>query len=171
MGLEDIAMFRAIPTATIFYPSDGVSIEKAVELAASTKVLIISSHQKYIGSYPHTPKKLLVLIPIPPKSYGSLSTYPQKDMGPYPHTLKMLLVLISIPSKCYWSLPPYSQNAIGPYLHTPKMLLVLTSILPKCYWSLPPYSQNVIGPYLHTPKMLLVSHSLPHYVICPPTLM
>nr|XP_029538881.1 transketolase-like isoform X1 [Oncorhynchus nerka] len=37
MGLEDIAMFRAIPTATIFYPSDGVSIEKAVELAASTK--------------------------------------------------------------------------------------------------------------------------------------
>ncbi|CAB1315386.1 unnamed protein product [Coregonus sp. 'balchen'] len=37
MGLEDMAMFRAIPTATIFYPSDGVSIEKAVELAASTK--------------------------------------------------------------------------------------------------------------------------------------
>uniref|UniRef100_A0A8C7UJ60 Transketolase n=1 Tax=Oncorhynchus mykiss TaxID=8022 RepID=A0A8C7UJ60_ONCMY len=37
MGLEDIAMFRAIPTATIFYPSDGVSTEKAVELAANTK--------------------------------------------------------------------------------------------------------------------------------------
>uniref|UniRef100_A0A8C7VQL1 transketolase n=1 Tax=Oncorhynchus mykiss TaxID=8022 RepID=A0A8C7VQL1_ONCMY len=37
MGLEDLAMFRAIPMATIFYPSDGVSIEKAVELAASTK--------------------------------------------------------------------------------------------------------------------------------------
>ncbi|KAM6981045.1 transketolase [Aplochiton taeniatus] len=37
MGLEDLAMFRAIPTATIFYPSDGVSTEKAVELAASTK--------------------------------------------------------------------------------------------------------------------------------------
>ncbi|XP_029631934.1 transketolase isoform X1 [Salmo trutta] len=37
MGLEDMAMFRAIPMATIFYPSDGVSIEKAVELAASTK--------------------------------------------------------------------------------------------------------------------------------------
>ncbi|XP_041701856.2 transketolase isoform X2 [Coregonus clupeaformis] len=37
MGLEDIAMFRAIPTATIFYPSDGVSAEKAVELAANTK--------------------------------------------------------------------------------------------------------------------------------------
>uniref|UniRef100_A0A671YH41 Transketolase n=1 Tax=Sparus aurata TaxID=8175 RepID=A0A671YH41_SPAAU len=37
MGLEDVAMFRALPTATIFYPSDGVSIEKAVELAATTK--------------------------------------------------------------------------------------------------------------------------------------
>uniref|UniRef100_A0A8C7LKW8 Transketolase n=1 Tax=Oncorhynchus kisutch TaxID=8019 RepID=A0A8C7LKW8_ONCKI len=37
MGLEDIAMFRAIPTATVFYPSDGVSTEKAVELAANTK--------------------------------------------------------------------------------------------------------------------------------------
>lgn len=39
MGLEDIAMFRAIPTSTVFYPSDGVSTEKAVELAANTKVL------------------------------------------------------------------------------------------------------------------------------------
>lgn len=38
MGLEDLAIFRAIPTATVFYPSDGVSTEKAVELAANTKV-------------------------------------------------------------------------------------------------------------------------------------
>ncbi|KAF0034892.1 hypothetical protein F2P81_012650 [Scophthalmus maximus] len=37
MGLEDMAMFRALPTATIFYPSDGVTTEKAVELAAITK--------------------------------------------------------------------------------------------------------------------------------------
>ena len=37
MALEDLAMFRAIPTATIFYPSDAVSTEKAVELAAQTK--------------------------------------------------------------------------------------------------------------------------------------
>uniref|UniRef100_A0A8C2ZG73 transketolase n=1 Tax=Cyclopterus lumpus TaxID=8103 RepID=A0A8C2ZG73_CYCLU len=37
MGLEDVAMFRALPTATIFSPCDGVSTEKAVELAASTK--------------------------------------------------------------------------------------------------------------------------------------
>uniref|UniRef100_A0A8C4XCS9 Transketolase-like pyrimidine-binding domain-containing protein n=1 Tax=Erpetoichthys calabaricus TaxID=27687 RepID=A0A8C4XCS9_ERPCA len=38
MALEDLAMFRAIPTCTVFYPSDGVSTEKAVELAANTKV-------------------------------------------------------------------------------------------------------------------------------------
>nr|CAD7586687.1 unnamed protein product [Timema genevievae] len=37
MGLEDIAMFRTIPGATIFYPSDAVSCERAVELAANTK--------------------------------------------------------------------------------------------------------------------------------------
>ncbi|XP_043654642.1 transketolase-like protein 2 [Drosophila teissieri] len=37
MGLEDIAMFRTIPGATIFYPSDAVSTERAVELAANTK--------------------------------------------------------------------------------------------------------------------------------------
>ena len=30
-------MFRAIPTATVFYPSDAVSTERAVELAANTK--------------------------------------------------------------------------------------------------------------------------------------
>lgn len=38
MALEDLAMFRAIPTCTVFYPCDGVSTEKAVELAANTKV-------------------------------------------------------------------------------------------------------------------------------------
>nr|CAD7425918.1 unnamed protein product [Timema monikensis] len=37
MGLEDIAMFRTVPGATIFYPSDAVSCERAVELAANTK--------------------------------------------------------------------------------------------------------------------------------------
>lgn len=41
MGLEDLAMFRAIPGATVFYPSDGVSTEKAVELSANTKVTMI----------------------------------------------------------------------------------------------------------------------------------
>uniref|UniRef100_A0A8C9RHE1 transketolase n=2 Tax=Scleropages formosus TaxID=113540 RepID=A0A8C9RHE1_SCLFO len=37
MALEDLAMFRAIPTCTIFYPCDAVSTERAVELAANTK--------------------------------------------------------------------------------------------------------------------------------------
>lgn len=38
MALEDLAMFRAIPNCTIFYPSDAVSTEYAVFLAANTKV-------------------------------------------------------------------------------------------------------------------------------------
>ena len=37
MGLEDLGMFRAIPGSTVFYPSDAVSAERAVELAANTK--------------------------------------------------------------------------------------------------------------------------------------
>lgn len=39
MALEDIAMFRAIPHCTVFYPSDAVSCERAVELAANTKYM------------------------------------------------------------------------------------------------------------------------------------
>ncbi len=34
MGLEDLALYRAIPNAVVFYPSDGVSAERAVALAA-----------------------------------------------------------------------------------------------------------------------------------------
>eukprot|EP00069_Balaena_mysticetus_P015253 bmy_09139T0 len=37
MALEDLAMFRSVPMSTVFYPSDGVSTEKAVELAANRK--------------------------------------------------------------------------------------------------------------------------------------
>ncbi|XP_061592025.1 transketolase-like protein 2 [Cololabis saira] len=37
MALEDLAMFRAVPTCTVFYPSDATSTEGAVELAANTK--------------------------------------------------------------------------------------------------------------------------------------
>ncbi|XP_055696152.1 transketolase-like protein 2 [Lutzomyia longipalpis] len=37
MGLEDIAMFRTVPGSTVFYPSDAVSCERAVEIAANTK--------------------------------------------------------------------------------------------------------------------------------------
>jgi len=34
MGLEDLAMFRAIPGAVVFYPSDGISAERLTEIAA-----------------------------------------------------------------------------------------------------------------------------------------
>ena len=37
MALEDIGMFRSIPNCVVFYPSDGVSCECAVELAANYK--------------------------------------------------------------------------------------------------------------------------------------
>ncbi|CAK6444493.1 unnamed protein product [Pipistrellus nathusii] len=37
MALEDLAMFRTIPNCTIFYPSDAVSTEYAVFLAANTE--------------------------------------------------------------------------------------------------------------------------------------
>jgi len=37
MALEDLAMFRSIPGSTVFYPSDAVSCERSVELAANTK--------------------------------------------------------------------------------------------------------------------------------------
>ncbi|XP_066257070.1 transketolase-like protein 2 [Euwallacea similis] len=36
MALEDLAMFRVIPGATVFYPADAVSTERAVEMAANT---------------------------------------------------------------------------------------------------------------------------------------
>lgn len=36
MALEDLAMFRAIPNCTVFYPSDAVATERACELAAQT---------------------------------------------------------------------------------------------------------------------------------------
>ena len=37
MALEDLAMFRAIPSAVVFYPSDAVSCERAIELAGGYK--------------------------------------------------------------------------------------------------------------------------------------
>lgn len=37
MALEDLAMFRSLPTSTVFYPSDAVSTERACELAANTR--------------------------------------------------------------------------------------------------------------------------------------
>ena len=38
MALEDLAMFRSLPGCTVFYPSDAVATERAIELAANTKV-------------------------------------------------------------------------------------------------------------------------------------
>jgi len=40
MALEDLAMFRAIPNAVIFYPSDAVSTEKLVALAADHEGMV-----------------------------------------------------------------------------------------------------------------------------------
>lgn len=37
MALEDLAMFRSVCGSTVFYPSDAVSTERALELAANTK--------------------------------------------------------------------------------------------------------------------------------------
>ena len=37
MGLEDLGIFRSIPNCAVFYPSDGVSAEWAVALAADHK--------------------------------------------------------------------------------------------------------------------------------------
>lgn len=39
MALEDFAMFRTVPGAACFYPSDAVSCERAIELAANYKGL------------------------------------------------------------------------------------------------------------------------------------
>ncbi|CAL4063717.1 unnamed protein product, partial [Meganyctiphanes norvegica] len=62
MALEDIGMFRSIPTATVFYPSDAVSTERACLLAANkkgicfirtsrpaTKVIYSNDHEFAIG--------------------------------------------------------------------------------------------------------------------------
>ena len=37
MALEDIAMFRAVPDCVVFYPSDAVATERAVELSANRR--------------------------------------------------------------------------------------------------------------------------------------
>lgn len=65
MGLEDIALFRTIPGSTVFYPSDAVSTERAVELAANTPgvcfirtsrpntAVIYSNNQKFEAGKAH----------------------------------------------------------------------------------------------------------------------
>lgn len=52
MALEDLAMFRAIPNCTIFYPTDAISTEHAIFLAANIKVFLRKHwcRQKCLGS-------------------------------------------------------------------------------------------------------------------------
>jgi transketolase len=40
MALEDLAMFRGVPNCTVFYPSDAMSAERIMALAASTPGLV-----------------------------------------------------------------------------------------------------------------------------------
>ncbi|HEV8584387.1 MAG TPA: transketolase [Methylomirabilota bacterium] len=53
MALEDLAFFRAIPEAVVFYPSDGVAADAAVQLAAQRKgvVYIRTTRAKTPGLY------------------------------------------------------------------------------------------------------------------------
>jgi len=53
MALEDLALFRAIPEAVVFYPSDGVATDAAVQLAAARKgiVYIRTTRGKTPGLY------------------------------------------------------------------------------------------------------------------------
>jgi transketolase len=50
MGLEDLAMMRAVAGATVFYPSDAVAMEKLVEQAAKIPGIVYLR-----GSRPKTP--------------------------------------------------------------------------------------------------------------------
>ena len=58
MALEDLAMFRAIPNAIVFYPSDAVSTEYAVELAANHRYMcyIRTSRPNTAVLYPNEEK-------------------------------------------------------------------------------------------------------------------
>jgi transketolase len=53
MALEDLGLFRAIPEAVVFYPSDGVATDAAVQLAAARKgiVYIRTTRGKTPGLY------------------------------------------------------------------------------------------------------------------------
>merc|ERR1712142_398058 len=55
MALEDLAMFRAVHNCVVFYPSDGASCERAVELAANTPSMcfIRTSRPASLPVYPN----------------------------------------------------------------------------------------------------------------------
>jgi len=58
MALEDIAMFRAVNNCHVFYPSDAVSCERAVELAANIQAMcyIRTSRPATLSVYPNDEK-------------------------------------------------------------------------------------------------------------------
>jgi len=58
MALEDIAMFRAINNCHVFYPSDAVSCERAVELAANIPAMcyVRTSRPATVSVYPNDEK-------------------------------------------------------------------------------------------------------------------
>uniref|UniRef100_A0A8C3W5Q0 transketolase n=1 Tax=Catagonus wagneri TaxID=51154 RepID=A0A8C3W5Q0_9CETA len=57
MALEDLAMFRAIPNCTVFYPSDAVSTEHAVFLAANTKGICYIRTSRPESAVVYTPQE------------------------------------------------------------------------------------------------------------------
>jgi len=58
MALEDIAMFRAVNNCHVFYPSDAVSCERAVELAANIPAMcyVRTSRPATVSVYPNDEK-------------------------------------------------------------------------------------------------------------------
>ncbi|XP_047620599.1 transketolase-like protein 1 [Phacochoerus africanus] len=57
MALEDLAMFRAIPNCTVFYPSDAISTEHAVFLAANTKGICYIRTSRPESAVVYTPQE------------------------------------------------------------------------------------------------------------------
>ncbi|XP_058405769.1 transketolase-like protein 2 [Diceros bicornis minor] len=57
MALEDLAMFRSIPSCTVFYPSDAVSTEHAVYLAANTKGMCFTRTSQLETAVIYTPQE------------------------------------------------------------------------------------------------------------------
>ncbi|XP_014593321.2 transketolase-like protein 2 [Equus caballus] len=61
MALEDLAMFRSIPNCTVFYPSDAISAEHAVYLAASTKGMCFIRTSRQETAVIYTPQENFVI--------------------------------------------------------------------------------------------------------------
>ncbi|MFQ5520684.1 MAG: transketolase, partial [Candidatus Methylomirabilia bacterium] len=64
MGLEDLAMFRAVPGSIVLYPADAVSTERAVELAAA--------HHGMVYIRTSRPKTPVIYRPDEPFTIGGM---------------------------------------------------------------------------------------------------